>query len=346
MQKSNGKLYWYGMSSDTLVETDGTGNNPTEFIFFNGRRIARRDSAGVVSYFFADHLGSSRVVTSATGQVLDDSDFYPFGGERAVSSTSGNPYKFTGKERDAESGLDDFGARYYASAYGRFASTDPSAKSVELTNPQSLNRYAYVLNSPLRFVDPNGLWAVDASIPGFDPSQLSLLLRVFSAAEAIATSPEGRRIFGQYKEKPENFVRFGDGPRIDPTKKTGEYGVIGAYDPKSNTILLNQIYLKLASQGSFAAFVMLTVNLLHEQAHASRHKTGAGPEEWGVEDGLLGPGVRMHLVLGKTRDKDKVELVFQRIEGESERERGEREYEAYLALSRLENLIRDRYKAQ
>ncbi len=68
------------MSSDPLVETDAAGNSPTEFIFFNGRRIARRDSAGAISYFFADHLGSSRVVTNATGTTLDDSDFYPFGG--------------------------------------------------------------------------------------------------------------------------------------------------------------------------------------------------------------------------------------------------------------------------
>jgi hypothetical protein len=71
---------WYGMSSDPLVETDAAGNNPTEFIFFNGKRIARRDSVGAISYFFADHLGTARLVISATGIILDDSDFYPFGG--------------------------------------------------------------------------------------------------------------------------------------------------------------------------------------------------------------------------------------------------------------------------
>ncbi len=93
-------------------------------MFFGGKRIARRDNAGNVSYYFANHLGTSRVVNNATGAILDNSDFYPYGGERVVSSSSGNHYKFTGKERDGESGLDNFGARYYSAQYGRFVTPD------------------------------------------------------------------------------------------------------------------------------------------------------------------------------------------------------------------------------
>jgi len=68
---------------------------------------------------------------------------------------------FTGKERDAESGLDYFGARYYASSMGRFMSPDWAAKAepvpyAKLDNPQSLNLYEYVLNNPLHGVDPDG----------------------------------------------------------------------------------------------------------------------------------------------------------------------------------------------
>src|SRR5258708_8813819 len=72
-----------------------------------------------------------------------------------------NRYKFTGKERDDESGLDYFGARYKSSQYGRFMTPDWSAK-VEavpyaiLDNPQSLNLYTYVLNNPLSRADPDG----------------------------------------------------------------------------------------------------------------------------------------------------------------------------------------------
>jgi len=73
----------------------------------------------------------------------------------------GNRWRFTGKERDAESGNDYFGARYYASSMGRFMSPDWSAKQepvpyAKLDNPQSLNLYAYVLNNPLSKTDPDG----------------------------------------------------------------------------------------------------------------------------------------------------------------------------------------------
>jgi len=153
---SGGKLYWYGTSSDPLVETDAAGHNCTEFVFFNGKRIARGDPNGTVFYFFADHLGSSRVVTNATGGIVEDSDYYPFGGERVVVDALNNPYKFTGKERDGESSLDFFNARYYSSSLGRFLSPDPdNAGSLE-EDPQRWNGYSYARNNPLLYTDPDG----------------------------------------------------------------------------------------------------------------------------------------------------------------------------------------------
>jgi RHS repeat-associated protein len=66
-------------------------------------------------------------------------------------------YKFTGKERDSESGLDNFGARYNASTMGRFVSPDPVMVSWRrMLNPQIWNSYSYAGNNPLRFVDPSG----------------------------------------------------------------------------------------------------------------------------------------------------------------------------------------------
>ena len=67
-------------------------------------------------------------------------------------------FHFTGKERDGESGNDYFGARYYASSMGRFLSPDPLLNSGHPENPQTWNRYAYVLNNPLRSTDPTGLY--------------------------------------------------------------------------------------------------------------------------------------------------------------------------------------------
>jgi RHS repeat-associated protein len=68
------------------------------------------------------------------------------------------PNKFTGKERDSESGLDYFGARYYASSLGRFSSPDPARITEDMTDPQTLNRYSYAFNRPTVLVDPDGEW--------------------------------------------------------------------------------------------------------------------------------------------------------------------------------------------
>jgi RHS repeat-associated protein len=70
--------------------------------------------------------------------------------------------KFIAKERDSESGLDYFGARYYSNGLGRFTSSDPSNVSISRANPQSWNRYSYALNNPLRYLDRNGKWPTPA----------------------------------------------------------------------------------------------------------------------------------------------------------------------------------------
>lgn len=126
------------------------------------------------SYIFADHLGSVRVITDSSGAVKSRHDYFPFGEELAAaysgrsgvtgySATESIRERFTGKERDSESGFDYFLARYYSSAQGRFQSADrPSNAGVHLQCPQSWNSYTYGLNNPLRFVDPNGEASVGA----------------------------------------------------------------------------------------------------------------------------------------------------------------------------------------
>jgi RHS repeat-associated protein len=75
-----------------------------------------------------------------------------------ISAVRLNRCRYTGKERDAESGNDYFGARYYVSNMGRFISPDPAGMmAADIEFPQSLNRYAYVWNNPLSFTDPTGL---------------------------------------------------------------------------------------------------------------------------------------------------------------------------------------------
>jgi RHS repeat-associated protein len=162
VQKSNGKIYWYGAGSEILDESDLSGNITDEHIFFGGKRIAHRVVSGNAIYYYAeDFLGSSRVMTTSTGTVCYDADFYPYGGERVVTNTCPQNYKFTGKERDAETSNDDFGARYYSSQFGRWTSPDWSAipapvPYANLTNPQTLNLYAMVRDNPETFADLDG----------------------------------------------------------------------------------------------------------------------------------------------------------------------------------------------
>ncbi len=85
-------------------------------------------------------------------------------GARPANPKDGESIKFTGKERDSETGLDYFGARYFASAQGRFTSADPKVFPSRLYDPQSWNKYHYTRNNPLLYVDPNGEDFVDYAL--------------------------------------------------------------------------------------------------------------------------------------------------------------------------------------
>ena len=163
LEKSSGKIYWYGAGTEILDESDASGNFTNEYVFFGGKRIAIRNvSSGIIDYYEEDMLGSSRTMVQA-GQtsVCFDADFLPFGYEKDVTTTCSQNYKFEGKERDTETGNDDFGARYYTFRLGRWLSADWSSVPApvpyaNLTNPQTLNLYAMVSDNPESFADLTG----------------------------------------------------------------------------------------------------------------------------------------------------------------------------------------------
>jgi RHS repeat-associated protein len=179
ISSSNGTSYYYDAEGDRVGKS---GTTPTDTVYFGGRPVARYASSawtdliygaggllaevpfnqsGAQVYRMTDHLGSSVGLLSSTGALLGGiQDYAPFGQLNNGSSTN-DPYKFTGKERDTESGNDYFGARYYSSTMGRFMSPDWSAQEepvpyAKLDNPQSLNLYAYVGNNPLTRIDADG----------------------------------------------------------------------------------------------------------------------------------------------------------------------------------------------
>jgi len=107
-----------------------------------------------ITYYHLDHLGTPRSLTDSTGLRVQGQHFLPFGEEMPVEAGL-NSRKFTGHERDPETGLDYMVARYYEAPLGRFLSPDPG-NDTDKMNPQSLNLYAYVRNNPLGATDPTG----------------------------------------------------------------------------------------------------------------------------------------------------------------------------------------------
>jgi RHS repeat-associated protein len=160
---ANGTLYWY-MTPGVVAESDLAGTLKSEYVFFDGERVARRDGAtgaGGVFYYFSDHLKTASVITDSGGVIKAESDYYPWGGELQFLNNDSNDYKFTGKKRDLETGLDYFGARYYSNGLGRWVSADWSATPIpvpyaDFGDPQSLNLYSYVRNIPTTGMDADG----------------------------------------------------------------------------------------------------------------------------------------------------------------------------------------------
>lgn len=164
---SAGTLYYTDMDGKVLNESSLGATNLREYVYLNNKRLARIDvpTPLTVKYYFSDNLESASVITDANGTMppLQESDYYPYGGEIAVTTGDSNTYKFTSKERDIESTLDYFGARHYASTLGRFHTPDPLLNSGKPSDPQTWNRYAYTRNNPLKYVDPNGLYEYSAT---------------------------------------------------------------------------------------------------------------------------------------------------------------------------------------
>ncbi len=154
-------MYWYGSGGEILAETNESGGVLNEYIYFGGKRVAVIPASGSPMYYAEDMLGSSRVMVRADGTVCYDADFTPFGAELPYTNSCPPNYKFEGKERDTETGNDEFGARYYSWRVGRWLSSDWSAVPVavpyaNLTNPQTLNLYAMVADDPESFADLDG----------------------------------------------------------------------------------------------------------------------------------------------------------------------------------------------
>ena len=143
-----------------LVKASSTNENNTLHVMDDQSRIATvrvgipfpDDSTPAVKYHLGDHLTSSNVVIDESGSWINREEYLPYG-ETSFGSFARKRYRYTGKERDEESGLHHHGARYYAPWLGRWISTDPAGMV------DGVNVYHYCRNNPMRLTDRAGTQA-------------------------------------------------------------------------------------------------------------------------------------------------------------------------------------------
>ena len=148
-------------------ESNGEWKWQEDYIYRGTQMLAAEiPDSSRTRHFHLDHLGTPRLITGNGGAEVSRHTYHPFGEEISRGPTEREKKQFTGHERDSES-LDYMHARFYAPFMGRFLSVDPKLDLKRtLRNPQGWNRYAYVLNNPLRYVDPKGLIQYEAFLLG------------------------------------------------------------------------------------------------------------------------------------------------------------------------------------
>ncbi len=257
-----------------------------------------------VSYLTNDHLGSPRINTDANGAVTARHDYQPFGEEIATSQRiTGVGYnsdeirkKFTSYERDTETDLDYAKARMFGSSLGRFTSPDPSMLSMSGNNPQSFNRYVYVMNNPLLYTDPLGLWAVQFKAiykqkDGKDTAEIDHYIAIAVQTKGDKDTPaELARQFGLKEGKEtDNFVKdFGEklakgkitGNNVQLSKLDGDVGRVfnviqGLYSDQ-------QAYKPKNSKSDKGPFNPTYADCSSTSANLNSTRAGANKDNWSV----------------------------------------------------------------
>ena len=289
-------MRYVGTSGTTDYTYDGdgqrvkkvSGGTTTVFVYDAQGQLAAEYSSPAAplagrKYVTVDHLGSTRLITDPGGLVLERHDYRPFGDEVTFGTGSvrqGIPgymatrLKFTGKERDAESGLDYFGARYLSSAQGRFTSADPGP--FVWIDPQTLNRYVYTRNHPLKYVDPSGQYFVVSS------SDPHYKVYVQAIAKMLAT-PTGRAAVLQIAADPRPAIyKSGKLPK-DPDHPTTNAlaGLTKPTESKPKPDLLGVPQATATGTVTTIDFsnnkVDKTQAIEHETAHVSAALAAGGP---------------------------------------------------------------------
>ena len=140
-----------------------TGGVTKTYYYAGNVRVAERNG-GTSYYLLTDHLGGTNVTVTASGVYSTELRYYPYGGARYNPGGQITTFRFTGQRWDPGTGLYWYNSRWYDPLIGRFSQADTIVP--QPGNPQSLNRYSYTLNNPLRYTDPTGHCEAEDEVSG------------------------------------------------------------------------------------------------------------------------------------------------------------------------------------
>jgi len=266
-----------------------------DYVWREGALLASRQtdpiSGSITTYHYhVDHLGTPRRITDDQNRIVGIHDYYAYGQENSLGTNepSLTSPKFTGHERDlAGNGsgpgtLDYMHARYYDAAVGRFLSVDPTWSSADRGTPQSWNRYAYVRNNPLRFVDPDGR-VVQLSSAGNSQALEDFVVATLQkpdgrvAFEAVANDPNFTATMRDAKITGEAQIQMG-------IKMTGKANFDGGRTTAKIAVLNGKAVVNAADVKIDTARVKRwgpdtsgVTTVAHELVHTNTMRSGGNP---------------------------------------------------------------------
>lgn len=261
----------------TLIEgIDSSGNALARYAQDQGIDEPLAElSSSTTSYYEQDGLNSVSSLSNGSGALANTFTYDSFGTLTASTGTLSNPFQYTGREFDQETGLYFYRARYFDQNLGRFISGDPVG-----FRGQDINLYRYVKNQPSGFVDPSGYVSID---PNFNPNCLHSLQRALNIVHHLPKKCDcGFRKIGTGR----SFTDLINDPGItvhsapnDDVTSTGPNGPEAAYTVGGDT---HNIWLRPAAC-RFGAWTMAQ-NLVHEMVHITL-VPGGGQEDqaYGME---------------------------------------------------------------
>ena len=235
-----------------------------------------------IYYYHNDHLGNPVAITNEQGDVVWEADYEPFGGifdEENIDIT--NKYNYNSKELDTNTNLLYYGNRFYDSNIGRFTTADTVKGS--LGNPQSLNRYVYTLNNPLKYVDPTGnrVQIIDEA----DREQIIGYMNTLTGSDVFSTDKEGYvKIAGKFSGNEDQKKLFKMFKYLIKEKEMtlniniGSYSLSGAgfkpgqdfystQQPSIHFLIEEDSFKPLGKDGEYIKFTNIET-VAHEMGHA------------------------------------------------------------------------------